>query len=207
MKSARTGLATLLLLPTIAICSPIFSGVATQSGGTFIDFEGQANGANANNLYAGLGVTFSSAVGNTSIYNPPFPGNQVANSGSGVLGPTAADNDPISIVFASGQSFAEFFFADPNVFQGTTYSITAYDALDAVLESLLIPAANLPGTYFVGFTRSGADIRRVSIDPSNGGENFSIDDLRFGAAAIPEPSSILMAALGLGLLIHRRVRA
>ena len=207
MRFSTIALAAVLNLPTLAVCSPILSNVATQSGGTFINFEGQTNGANADNLYSGLGVAFSSTAGNTRIWNPPLAGNQVANSGIGVMGPSAANTDPISIIFSVGQSFAEFFFADPNVFAGTSYTITAYDAADAILESLMIPVTSLPGTYFTGFTRTSADMRRIAIDPSAGGENFSIDDLRFGATAVPEPSSIAIVALGLTLLIRRRTPA
>ena len=205
MKIILSVVASLLLAPAVALCSPILSATATQTGGTLIDFEGQTDGANADNLYVGLGVTFSATVGNTRIWDPLLGGNQVASSGTGVLGPTGPNTDPISIHFNSGQSFVEFFFADPNVFGGTSYTLTAFDGSNNVLESLLIPSSSLPGNFYTGFARTSADILRVAIDPSNGGENFSVDDLRFGnTAAVPEPATLTLVGLGWGVLAARR---
>lgn len=181
-----------------ATAATVVSSTATLSGGTLLNFEGVADGTNSDNLYVGSGVTFSATTGSTRIWNPAFPpGGQVASSGTGVLGPSASPS-PISMSFASGQSFVEFFFADTLTFAGTTYTISAFDTGASFLESIFLSASELTTPDYLSFVSGSANIGRIDFTPSNTGENFSIDDLRFGVTAVPIPATLPLLLAGVG---------
>lgn len=197
--------AVMLIFGASANAAAIFSPAPTQSGGTLLDFEGFTSGQNADVLFAASGVTFSGAVANTRIWDPPFPpGGQVASSGTGVFGPSAPESNPVTMTFASPESFVEFFFADTLTFAGTSYTFTAFGSGGVFLENLVVPNASLGAPFYTGFVRGAADIVSIEISPSEVGENWSVDDLRFGSS-VPEPASLALLGLGLsGLGFARR---
>lgn len=69
------------------------------------------------------------------------------------------------------------------------------------------PSSALGGITFVGFTDAGQSISSVTL--TSIGDILGVDDVRFGLAIVPEPSSILLAAIGLaalGTVARRRSR-
>lgn len=196
-RSACTGL-MVALLAGAAIAAPINStGGPTTSGGTFIDFEGQAEGTDATSLYSGMGVTFSANAGNPVIDNNPFSFAYNAGSGTGVL---SIDTAPagLGLQFAAAASSVEFFFSDTAPLGD--YVISAFDSSSALLESFTLTLADIGAASdrWLGFVRGSADISRVTVVPNEGADAFALDDLRFGAAGrLPEPASLGLVGLAL----------
>jgi len=184
------------------LAAPILGAAPTLTGGTFIDFEGQAEG-DATNLYAGLGVTFYNGGSFPVIDNSPFTFGYTSNSGVGVLSLNAAPAQ-LGMNFTSGKSAVEFFFSDTAVLGD--YVISAFANGGGLLESFVVSAATAGSSpLYLGFNRAAADIFEVRILPNNGSDAFAIDDLRF--SAVPEPSSFVLLGLGaLGLVAFRRKR-
>lgn len=187
-------LATLLSAGAHATALNSGTGPST-SGGTFIDFEGQAEG-NAATLYSGLGVTFTANAGNPLIDNSPFSFFYTANSGVGVL---SIDTVPagLGINLATAANSVEFFFSDTAPLGN--YVVSAFDASSVLLEAFTLTLADVTadGSRWLGFVRGSSDISRVTIVPVDGTDAFALDDLRFGSSAVPEPATLALAAMAL----------
>jgi hypothetical protein len=216
------------LISTSAYAAPIFvagpSPVAPFAG-TVIDFEGLAEGQIIDNEFAGLGVTFTQTGGGSPMVdNMPALFGYGTGSGTGML--TGSGNaqhlgttNGIIATFAAGQTNVGAFMSDPAPLGN--YTITAYGAGNVFLESFVVTPAQFPGVVtcgsvfpaapgcgvFVGFSRAGGDIFAVQFGPSGSfGDAFSIDDVRFGTAAAPEPASLVLLGLGVVGLVARRRR-
>ncbi len=206
IKTVSIGLLVSLGLSAAAFAAPVKSGAGPSlTGGTFIDFEGQAQG-DATSLYTGVGVTFSALAGLPVIDNDPFSFGYAANSGVGVLSINTAPAG-ITMTFAAAQSFVEFFLSDTAPLGD--YTVSAFDSSDTLLESVGLSLAELSGdsSFWLGFDRASADIVRISIVPTSSIDAFAVDDLRFGASAVPIPASWALAGLGLAVLGVQRRRS
>jgi hypothetical protein len=194
--------------PMVSSAAPIFSAVSTIGGSPIANFEGFAEGTIITNQYAG--VTFGQVDGGTPmIDNSPFLFAFSQSSGEGVLtgstngGAFAPTIAGLTMTFAAAQSAVEFFLSDDATLGN--YTLSAYGAGNALLETTVLTAAQVSGGHYVGFT--GAGILRVTVDGVVENDAFGIDDLRASAAAVPEPASLLLLGAGLAAAAARRRRA
>ena len=193
--------------PAVSSAAPIFSAVSTIGGAPIANFEGFAEGTIITNQYAG--VTFGQVDGGTPmIDNSPFLFAFAQSSGEGVLtgstngGAFAPTIAGLTMTFGVAQSAVEFFLSD-NATLGN-YTLSAYGAGNALLETTVLTAAQVSGGHYVGFT--GAGILKVTVDGVVENDAFGIDDLR-ASAAVPEPASLLLLGAGLAAAAARRRRA
>jgi hypothetical protein len=177
--------------------------------------------------FAGLGYNFTAGpvdvgglVGETVIFTMSNPaasnsglGAVLGSGGYGLLGNGFWD-DPKTYagLDAPNSAYMEFAFANPVSGVGgfinyaTDFGsmiIEVLDASDNVLESydLTVDAPiSTPGGYndgaFRGIVRGTADIAKFRLYNSY----VVIDDLTFTSGVIPEPSTVVLAGIGIGLL-------
>ncbi|HTI31004.1 MAG TPA: PEPxxWA-CTERM sorting domain-containing protein [Sphingomonas sp.] len=199
------------------------SYTSVLTGGTLIDFEGQANGTRIDTQYSG--VTFGQLPGGRpqidvypSIFGyGPSSGNAVltGTTEGGVTFDTIAG---LTANFATGKNGVEFFFSDTAPIGN--YPITFYGLGGAVLGSVnllkgnILPPGYVGGTFpppgtnpkpgiYIGYTSAVNEIYGIGIGPSSAtNDSFAIDDLRFTSArgAVPEPAAWAMMLLGFGLV-------
>ncbi len=186
-----------------AFATPITSNAdSALMGATVIDFNSEAIGTFSSRTING--VTFSGVGVNLTI----------SNDSNGQYVPaqdTFLDNR------SGGGSFNFLFGSSVSAFGlqiGATNSVqtlTAYDSLNNVLETLVIPnqvgTQPHPYTGFYGMAHAG--ISRVTLS-ANAGDWIVLDDFTFtgkGGSSVAEPGSIAMLMLGLfGLGFARRAR-
>lgn len=104
-----------------------------------------------------------------------------------------------------------FFFGTDiagNSTPGASLTVTALDASGSLVQALLNPSPS----SFLGFVSDGA-FNALTVSAGGPGAWATVNDLTIGAApntggggTVPEPSSALMALLGLGLLASQRRR-
>lgn len=189
--------------------SDLASYEAATSGNTLIDFEGIApdTGFEYFAVPPGidiLGVNFAidTATSNGNLY---VIGRDFYYAGTSVLSSqqSSAQDDNMLITLPGAFTAAAF---DIGSFYGQTVTVLTSDGASYLLSS---PA--YPGFTFTGFTSTAA-ITSIKISQPIG-EAMSLDNFRFGhAAAVPEPSSLVLAGVGgltslVGLVRRRKRRA
>jgi hypothetical protein len=154
------------------------------------------------------GASFNDPIGNPgtriAIYAPSGAIGGDVKSGTHVAGPLATGTDQ-----AFGNGFMEVIFPTDMQLVGfwithATTPITMFlkDATNNNLTTGDIQVTGAEG-QFIGISRPSADVRGITIGFT---ESFTIDDFTFSAAAIPEPSTTGLLALGLLGLIRLRRR-
>jgi hypothetical protein len=193
-----------------------FSGSAT-----LIDFDNLTGGTTVNtgdiitNQYAGLGVIFNNPDKVTRANASPIGAEAVAASKPNIAFVLQASGGapvaPQELLFSVPVNLIgmEFFLT-----QGANITLAVYDSTNTLLESL-----TLNGTYqgsgdldagFIGLQES-TNIAKATVTSNGGSFNFSIDNVRFeGAAAVPEPASLVLMGAGVvflaGSALRRRIR-
>ena len=211
LVGALTLISTLLAVPASATLM-FGAGVETTFqglGGTFVDF-GTAAIPVGTNLGPGggqvAGVSFASIT--TTSGGPTTPKHvEVSSSfGGSIVGspcdPGCVDDGRVGyeIVFDTPQNHAGLLRL-----WNTSTETTFYDDLGGVLGVHV----NTTGTEFVGWIgdgNAGQQVKRIVIDtiaPSSSRQVGYSDNLYFGAA-VPEPSTLALLALGLGAVATGR---
>lgn len=195
------------------------------SGATVIDFEGHAEGTLIDTEYSGVGVDFFTQDdgGTPMIDNLPQLFGYGPTSGVGVLtgstsgGAAFPTTAGMIAEFSSPQAQAGAMFSDTAPLGD--YTISAYGAGGALLESFTLLAADIPSPslfpgsadagngIYVGFQFDSAVIESIQFGPSaSSGDAFAIDDFQFSAEPIPAPGAALLALIGMPVVgwVRRR---
>ena len=155
------------------------------------------------------GVTFSFTSGFTADYNALGPGSLTY-----VQDPSIEGNP-------AGTLGLDFATPTPNLSFGVALSVTgdlspgfSVELFDAALASLGVFPVDTSSLILFSegqFNYSGTPISRALIDfnEPSGEVRFAFDNLRFDAAAVPEPGSLLLVASAFAALgfMRRRSRA
>ena len=205
---AVQGLLGAFLLASNASASvvPIGIGSFTPSA-QLVTFTGLASGTEVNGLAVG-GLTFSYSLGNGQVVIDGGPGTTNNISEPNIVS-TGVDSGILSILLPTSATTFGYGFAllaSGSLSAATTISL--FNGLTAVgsLVYGATPDPSFPGG-FAGIS-STLPFNRVALtfDAVNA-TAFALDNIRIGAAAVPEPSSALLAAMGLMTLAALRKRA
>ena len=180
--------------------------LAASSNAAIITFEGQSN-----TIYTAPITRSGFDIGNVAgdeqhfheITSTDF---SLPNNGTGVL---LNDRDTrIFVVMNGGGTFA---FNSVDVAESTGNSPGTGLIISGFLSNVLVGTINLgiDGTYDSISGASLGTVDRLEFDGTGGGGGFVLDNLDVGeASGVPEPSTMLLAGLGLlSVVIARRKRA
>lgn len=201
--------------------------LAAQAGATTINFDELTEGTTLSNQYAGMGVTFTpnafSGAGSSSsgadwasntgmsithslsgdvgsLGSPPLVSGMVLHSFGDWLG---EDGDAsFSVNFAAPINSISMDFA--GVFNPADTRIFIYNGTTLVSTV----ASSLPSgtTSQLTLSYSGGSFTSVVVAPGSYVDWVAVDNINFSAAAVPEPASYGLMALGLGVLGMARRR-
>jgi hypothetical protein len=152
------------------------------------------------------GATFTDPVSNPGtaigIFDPDGDIAGEVQSPDNVAGPLAVgtdqafDNGFMEVIFPADVMRVGFW-----VTHGTDIQLILKDANNSNLATGDVTVTGSTG-QFIGIQRDTPDVRGVTI----GFDAFTIDDFTYASTPIPEPSSVLLIAMGIGLLGWRRAR-
>lgn len=165
--------------------------------------------------YSGLSVVdFESAVTPGFSFTPDGNRTMVgAGCGAALCGynTTVAGSWFMDATFNTTFNFASPIDTFGAYFTGVQRGDATLTYTDGSTTTLVLPAATLGsgGTSFFGFSDLGASIASIAYFTGTGGDFVGVDDIRYGnaRAAVPEPSILILLALGLlGLGLNQRKR-
>ncbi len=165
------------------------AAAASPAGAALIDFESMAIDEFVTNQFESDGILFSNAVtlvAGVSLNEIAFP----PSSGTNVI--SGLDIGPLEAVLLLGASRVSF-----QITTAVPARVSFFDSVDAFVGELLV-APNLEGHTQVWFD-SSSPIGRVSIGDDFLGSAFflTVDDFDFETSETPEPSTLVLIAVGL----------
>jgi PEP-CTERM motif len=203
------------LIPKLSLSIALALGAAASASADVINFDNLL-GARLNagelvvNQYSGLGVTFldsfSGGAHAENFLGSFIPGSTSPNVLWADQGGGSTTGQYLQISFASAVSNVSALF-------GT--SLSADITMQAFSGASMIDTTTLTGAVVTGDVRSGlislgdAGITSVRLFSHSGASsfNFSIDNLTYQTAAVPEPETyaLMLAGLGaVGMMARRR---
>jgi hypothetical protein len=173
---------------------------------TLINFNAVSNEAPVGSTYAGNGAVFSGALfgmtssGDTSLF-PSNGGGVIASNWKYYNG--GLQGLSFTVDFSTLENRVGFYLENwPN----QTVVVTLFDGV-INLGSLTLAQTASTDAEFRGVCDATPFDRLVFTNSANSNGFFAIDDLRFGASAVPEPSTWAMMILGfagVGYMAYRR---
>lgn len=173
---------------------------AAQASPVTINFDSLGSDVVVGSTYAGLGVTFSNAV-TAALSLPGGSGSISIGAVSGGYQPQPSN--PIVATFTTGVSSVSLTGLDVGL---NGFVMTAYDAAvgGSVVDTDQVFGSSVGIGEFFTLNLTGSNIFRVEFSQVRNvvGDGVLFDNFVFDkAGTVPEPSSLLLAALGMAGLV------
>jgi len=215
--SLQAGVVGYTLNPTtnstdFATAVSALSGVIGDAHFT-VDYEAHPLGALNPNFYPGFTINFSPATatvttalsGGGSVTSPTSPGEGLVTSGQHIYPASTFDLEVTFIDPLLGFGFYIIDYYNPSgVNPGLLKAWDGPNGTGTLLGSFSTAQYDFQynNKYFVGVTDSDRRIKSVTFGlPGGAGDSVYFDDLQL-ASGIPEPATMLLAGLALGIVVY-----